>query len=310
MSFLTKIKKGSVDLPPRVILAGPEGIGKSTYGANAPSPLFISAEDGLTGLEHVDRFTPDSYKDLLAFMTEIENAASFAFGTIVIDTADWLERLIQAHICKRDKKANIEEYGYGKGYNLVEPELVAFLQMLDRIRHKHKVGIVILSHVKIKLHSPPGAEPYDRFEMKGHKGFTGILREWPDACLFTVYETFNTKEEGVKKTIGGDRVIHTSWAPGWDAKNRYNLPATIALERERGHSAVLDLIEQHRNKPHAEPSPEELRDKIATLIPLVGKLDEDAQAKLNAFIQNLEKHDTKTLKAGLNRLEELVDNAA
>lgn len=307
MSYLQKIKKGNVDLPPRVVLSGPEGIGKSTFGANAPNPLFLTAEDGLTGLEHVDRFTPENFKEFQGVLTEIEAEQSVSFKTLIIDTADWLERLIHDHCCKRDKQANIESYGYGKGYKIVEPELVSTLAQLDRIRHKHKVSVIILSHVQIKSHTPPGSDPYDRYEMKGHKGFTGILREWPDACLFAVYETFTTKNSGNEKVIGGDRIIHTQWAPGWDAKNRYNLPDPIPLDKDRGYSSLLDLIAEHRGAPQKQPTAEELRDRIRTLAPLAGFEDDEAKARFQAWFDKLESHPIDQLKVGLKSLEEKVN---
>ncbi|HWL53841.1 MAG TPA: ATP-binding protein [Chthoniobacteraceae bacterium] len=308
MSYLSKIKKGVVDLPPRVVLSGPEGIGKSTFGANAPDPLFIAAEDGLTGLEHINRFTPGDYKELVGFLDDIEAAATVAFKTLVLDTADWLERLIQGHCCKRDKKANIEAYGYGKGYNIVLPELVDLLAKLDSIRHKHKIAIIILSHVHIKNHTPPGGDPFDRYEMKGHKHFTGILREWPDACLFAVYETFKTEDsDGHKKVIGGDRIMHTSWAPGWDAKNRYNLPETLPLDKDRGFFAFLEAVDEHRNQPVAEPTEDELRHKIVNLAPLATYKDEEEKQKTINWLATIETQPKDKLKQVLKWLQNLVD---
>lgn len=113
MSILNKIKRGHANLPPRILLAGPEGIGKSTFGSKSPNPLFISAEDGLTGLDHVQRFSP---ANLAEVHTLVDQPEITQFKTLVVDTTDWLERLICSSICARDGKSDIEEYGYGKGY--------------------------------------------------------------------------------------------------------------------------------------------------------------------------------------------------
>ena len=238
-SIMQKIKRGGESLPPRVSLAGPEGIGKSTFGASAPAPLFISQEDGLTGLDHVARVNPDSFADVLALVDELAANGS-DFKTLVIDTVDWLERSIHQYICKRDGKDGVEDYGYGKGYKVAEQELVLLLSKLDNLRARQKMGIILLSHVHIKPFNSPDGESWDRYEMKGHKGVTGILREWPDACLFAVYEVFKTKDKGDnrEKVIGGDRVIHTTWSPGWDAKNRLGLPDTLPLSFEEFDAAV------------------------------------------------------------------------
>jgi len=254
-SILAKIKRGGECLPPRVSLAGPEGIGKSTFGASAPSPLFISQEDGLTGLDHVARVNPETFADVLALVDEI-TANGSEFKTLVIDTMDWLERSIHSYVCQRDGKAAILDYGYGKGYVVAEQELVLLLSKLDALRSRQKMGIVLLSHVHIKTFSSPDGNTWDRYEAKGHKGFTGILREWPDACLFAVYEVFKTKEKGEQreKVIGGDRIIHTQWSPGWDAKNRLGLPETLPLSYDDFDAAVQ------------ENRPDKLREQYVALL--------------------------------------------
>ena len=99
MSILSKIKRGGETLPPRVLLSGPEGIGKSTFGAGAPAPLFISQEDGLTGLDHVARISPETYADVLATIDAL-TADPGEYKTLVIDTTDWLERSIHQFICE------------------------------------------------------------------------------------------------------------------------------------------------------------------------------------------------------------------
>lgn len=233
MSILSKIKRGGETLPPRVLLSGPEGIGKSTFAANAPSPLFISQENGLTGLDQVAHLSPTSFADVLEMVDEL-TANSSEYKTLVLDTMDWLERSIHAFICARDGKQNVEDYGYGKGYKVAEAELVLLLNKLDALRSTQKVGVILLSHVQIKAFTSPEGTQWDRYEMKGHKGFTGILREWPDACLFAVYEVHKMKERGEnrERVIGGDRIIHTSWSPGWDAKNRLGLPEVLPLSYE------------------------------------------------------------------------------
>jgi hypothetical protein len=50
MSFLSRVQRGRITRPPRVIIYGSEGIGKSTFGAEAPRPVFIPTEDGLDGI--------------------------------------------------------------------------------------------------------------------------------------------------------------------------------------------------------------------------------------------------------------------
>ena len=291
MSILSKIKRGGNSLPPRIILSGPEGIGKSTFGASAPNPLFIAQESGLTGLDHVERITPETYADVTGTVQELL-ANDHNYKSLVIDTTDWLERSIHQFICARDKQPGIEGYGFGKGYKIAEQELALLLNKLDLLRERKGMFIILLSHVQIRTFQDPSGETWDRYEMKGHKGFCGILREWPDACLFAVYEVFKQKERGsnVEKTIGGGRIIHTQWSPAWDAKNRLSLPETVGLSWDDFFAAY------EANKP------ETLRSKFLELLS-TSTLSED-QRKLWTKTP-VESLPPDRVKAGIEKLTKL-----
>lgn len=291
MSILTKIKRGGESLPPRVLLSGPEGIGKSTFGAGAPSPLFISQEDGLTGLDHVARISPETYADVTA-MVEALTLDAGEYRTLVLDTTDWLERSIHQFICKRDWKAGVEDYGFGKGYKIAEQELSLLLAKLDTLRQRQKLGIILLSHVQIKTFSAPDGNTWDRYEMKGHKGFTGILREWPDACLFAVYEVYKTKDRGSnnEKVTGGGRVLHTTWSPGWDAKNRLGLSEVMELD----YATFAAEVEANR--------PDKLRAQFLDLLS-TAKLEGEAKAKWEKT--PVEQLPADRIKVGIEKLKQL-----
>lgn len=51
MGMLETIQSGRENRPPRIMIYGSEGVGKSTFGASAPSPIFIQTEDGLGELD-------------------------------------------------------------------------------------------------------------------------------------------------------------------------------------------------------------------------------------------------------------------
>jgi len=295
MSIFDKIKKGDGDLPPRVLLAGPEGIGKSTWASHAPAPLFISSEDGLTGLDHVERITPDNLDDLHVLLDAVGKDSHYK--TIVFDTADWLERLIYTSICTRDGKTDVEAYGYGKGYVVAENELVRILSKLDAIRHSKKIGVVFLSHVQIRTFNDPRGESWDRYEMKGNKKMTGILREWPDACLFAVFEVHKIQQRGSprEKAIGGERVVHTVWSPAWDAKNRLQLPETLPLD----YAAFQEATSSN--------STGSLRLKVRDAFK-AAKLDDAAKKAWDKFMATLESRSADELQTALERLNQKKGN--
>lgn len=290
MSILNQIKRGDANLPLRFVVAGPEGVGKSTLASKTPNPLFVCAEDGLTGLDHIQRFAPANLDELNKLVDELITDPG-DFKTLVVDTTDWLERLICQSVCKRDNKTDIEDYGYGKGYVVMEGELVKLLQKFDLLRQKSRMGIMMLSHVHIRTFNDPRGQSYERFEMKGHKRFTGILREWPDAALFCTYEVFQTKEKGSsrEKTIGGERVMHTTWSPAWDAKNRLNLPEVLPLDWDELAKAIK------------ENSSESLRAKIKSLF-ATAKLDETSKAKWAKWLTGIDGLSADKLKIAIENL--------
>lgn len=289
-NIMERIKRGNGNTPLRFVIAGPEGVGKSTIASKAPNPLFISAEDGLTGLDHVQRFSPNTLTDLHDLLDGLLTDTA-GFKTLVIDTADWLERLIATGICVRDGKSDIEDYGYGKGYVVLEGELVKILKKLDDLRHKG-MTIIILSHVQIRNFVDPRGPAYDRYEMKGHKKVTGLLREWPDACLFAVFEVHKAKVKGTQReqAIGGDRILHTEWSPAWDAKNRLNLPPELPMEWD----AITAAIEANSSSA--------LCKKVQELYK-TAKFKDGEKAKWDAAIKGIESMTADRLKVAIEKLE-------
>lgn len=227
---LGNIKKGTVDKPDRILLYGVEKVGKSTFAADSPNPIFLCAEDGTSQLD-VARF-PEP-KDL----TEASNYLSALtseqhdYLTLVIDTLDWLEPLIHKQVCAEAKKKTIEDFSWGKGHTAAMALWRQFFGALDSLREKRKMRIILLAHSHVRQHQDPTVEsPYDRFELKLHKTASGLCKEWVDAILFAQIETYAVRgDSGKVRGVLGDRVIRTTKATGYDAGNRYGLPDTLPL---------------------------------------------------------------------------------
>ncbi len=294
-TLLSRIKRGNSELPNRILLAGPEGIGKSTFASKAPSPIFICSEDGLTGLEHVQRFVPESVPDLHSFLDDLLLDQN-GFKNVVTDTVDWMERLIHRHLCKIHDATGIEDVmkGFGKGYTAAEEELVKILAKLDQLRLKG-VGSIQLSHVHIRPFNDPAGESWDRYEMKGNKKFTGVLREWNDACLFAVSEVFKTKSKGERRerTIDGGRVMKTVWNPAYDAKNRLNLPESIPFDMDAWANLTAAITEN---------STTTLKARVTSLF-ATAKMDEAKKVQWAKPIAGLDSMTVDRLKAAIEKLE-------
>ena len=51
MSLMQRIHQGRRHSPPRLLIYGTEGIGKSTTASQAPKPIFVPTEDGLDQID-------------------------------------------------------------------------------------------------------------------------------------------------------------------------------------------------------------------------------------------------------------------
>ncbi|QYY34575.1 ATP-binding protein [Ruficoccus sp. ZRK36] len=221
---------GKVSKPQRVVIYGPEGIGKSTLAAAFPEPVFLDTEGGTIHL-NVTRFSqPENWEDILGLITQL-GQRGHNFQTLVIDTVDWLERLLIEHICRKAHKDGIEDFGYGKGYTYLSEEFSRFLQSLEGLRGQG-MHLVMVAHSTIrKFEQPDAGGAYDRYELKLSKQCAPLLKEWCDLLLFVNYFTKVTETDGRKKAVGGkERRIYTAHCAAFDAKNRHGLDDVLPME--------------------------------------------------------------------------------
>ena len=61
---LKSISKGKQQRPKRILLHGVDGVGKATFAAGAPKPIFLGSEEGTNHLD-VSRFPlPETLEDI------------------------------------------------------------------------------------------------------------------------------------------------------------------------------------------------------------------------------------------------------
>jgi hypothetical protein len=231
LSSISKTTRNS--LPPRVIVHGAQKIGKSTFFAGAYNPIFLPLEDGLQGIE------TNSFPLLTSFEQVMEAIDSLTapndFGTVVIDSLDWLEPLVWAHACKVNGWANIEAPGYGKGYIAANDTWRTFFAALNDLRLNYSKAIGLIGHSLVKRFEAPDTEAFDRYELKLQKGALGLAVEWADVIGFAQEEISIKKEkDGFSGTRArgvstGRRVLHVTAKPSYIAGNRYGMPDTIDL---------------------------------------------------------------------------------
>jgi len=241
MAFdLKSIRKNDAIAAPRIMVYGVEGIGKSTFGAGSPNPVYILTEDGLGSLD-VNHFPlATSFQDVMDAIATLYKE-NHAFETVVIDSLDWCEAIIQREI---DAKYDAKDLAYGKGSVIAAERWREILDGLNALRNDKGMAVILIAHTTIKRFDSPEVEPYDRYQPKLQERSNAVVREWCDAVLFANYKTIVKKDDvGFNQTNNrgistGERLLFTSERPAYMAKNRYNMPESIPLSWDAFTQAI------------------------------------------------------------------------
>ncbi len=232
---MPELVKGKIERPLRVVLYGVEGVGKSSFAALAPNPIFISTEDGTSQLDIARLPLVQDWNSLLN-QVAILLKEPHEFQTLVLDSLDWAERLCIDHICQQKQLNTITDLPYGNGYLEVLKQFERLQRGLDAL-YKSGMHIILIAHAQIKTFNNPESENYDRYQLKMIEKVSSLFKQWCDCLLFANFETFvNATGEGFNKRhiaqSFGKRVLYTEHRAAFDAKNRYQLPHTMNLNTD------------------------------------------------------------------------------
>lgn len=236
MGIMDNIQTGRENRPPRLLIYGNEGTGKSSMGASAPNPIFIQTEDGLGEIDTAKFPLAKNEDDVTKALTALLNE-EHDFRTVVLDSADWLERLIWDAVCAEFGVRSIEKAdgGFGKGYVHALTHWRKVVNLLQELRDRRNMIVIIIAHSKVERFEDPENSAYDRYTPRLHKSATSLLSEWVDAVLFASMKFRVTKDAGDRSIAapiganGGERILRTIGSPACIAKNRFNLPLEIPL---------------------------------------------------------------------------------
>lgn len=242
------ITHGIVERPARAILAGVEKIGKSTFAAGAPSPIFlpIRGEEGIDALD-VARFPVIETFEMLQNALETLATEEHDYQTVVIDSLSTLEPLIWDYTCQQNNVSSVEAMGFGKGYVEAVKCWRDVMAALDYLRAEKKMGCILIAHVAIKTFSEPDGGTYDSYELDINKKAVSALLRWSDAVLFANCKTFvKTEKTGMKEVKKGvmktERVLFTQKRPAHPGGGRGQL-GQLPYELELSYAAWRAAIE-------------------------------------------------------------------
>lgn len=281
------ITRGHKKTAIKVGLYGTEGVGKTTFTSKFPGVVFIDTE-GSTSHMDVARFDqPKTFQDMLNQVQYVIDNPD-GFGTVAIDTMDWLERLVFAAVCEKKKIDSIEDIAYGKGYVLAKDKVKELLALLDQVVAKG-INVVLVCHSIIKkFELPDEMGSYDRYMLKlNEKNIAPLIKEWVDMLLFVNYRTDIVKtSDGKTKGKGGQkRIMYATHNACWDAKNRFGLPDEMPFEFEQiAHlfseaPAVAEVHVAEPEKQPIQPPPKAVEVTTGGTVPGIGATTKKKEAK-------------------------------
>jgi len=250
---LKQIKKTTGLKAPFIVCYGTSGVGKTTFAAGAPSPVFIQTEQGEGNLE-LDSFIDADGKTLATSIDAVVGIIDMlirekhGYQTLVVDSLDHLEPLIHDKVCAENNKTSIEKFDYGKGFTMSLDHFRVFLRKCSELRTEKKMAIILIAHHHIKRFESPEHESIDRYDIKLHAKASGLIQESVDAVLFAKHKTAIKKEDkgfGQTRARGvhtGERVLVTAETPSCVAKNRYGLPQEIDLSWSAFQAALTEQL--------------------------------------------------------------------
>jgi hypothetical protein len=228
MAFdLKSISKTKRLRAPKIVIAGPGKIGKTNFAAAAPGAVGILTEDGADAVD-AQAFPLTNSLDQVyqAIGTLLKD--DHDFQTVFIDSLDWLEPLVHAHVCEASKWDNIEKPGYGKGYVAAAEEWRNLLAGLEALRAKRNMAVILIAHDKIKRFESPLHDGYDQYVLKLHDRAAALVMEWADVIGWANYKVTTVESDSgfnkeVKARTTGQRILHVEPHPAHMAGNRFGL---------------------------------------------------------------------------------------
>lgn len=246
-----KINTGMRPAPRRILLYGTAGVGKSSWAAQAKQAIFLNVEDGLYDIDCASTDPLRSYQEVIDAINWL-TSEEHDYRTVIVDTLDWVEKLIFKDIADSAHKESIADIDFNKGYERAEPKWRVFLQFLDHLRATRQMSIILLAHSRVQKFADPVVGTYDRhvpdlYVNNRGEGPINTIMEWCDEILFASFRTF-TKTDGKgfnerKIAIGGkERYIRTSESASCIAKNRIGLPEELEMDFEAYASIVRERL--------------------------------------------------------------------
>ena len=281
---LSSLNKVTASTSPRVLVYGPEGIGKTTLSSEFPNPVFIQIEDGTPGDIELTSFGKiATYSGVIEALFALASE-DHEYKTVVIDSITAMQDLVYAETCRRGDDegktyARLEDMPFGKGYIYAMAVWSELLSALRELRDERGMGYVLIAHSIVAPFKDPETSAYDQYQIAIHASnkpksdHRGLIQREMDAIILMKKNVvvrgddkagIAAKKEAstvrTRATGGEATIMHTVGKPAFTAKNRYGMPAQIRFDKGKGYEALAQYFPQAGklsvNEDHETPSEE------------------------------------------------------
>lgn len=259
---LKDLKRVKSVLPPRTLIYGPPGLGKTTLASEFPNTVFLQTEQGENSTSEIDTFgLLTSYNDVIDALSSLYNE-DHNFKNIAVDSLDKLEPLIWAATCEANKWEHMESPGYGKGYLAADVFWRDFIEGLNALRRERGMTITLLAHSEVNRFDDPRTASYSRFDIRLHKRALSIVEDEMDLICFINQEATIKEEKQAfdkKRTHaegGIQRWIYVEGRPAMNAKNRYGMTGKMPFIKGQGYAQLAKYFPHVNGGQQPEPEAE------------------------------------------------------
>lgn len=194
---LASLKGTGSITPPKIMIYGTPGSGKSTFAARAKNVdkiLFLDLENGHSAIkkELGSRYNGAHISDFGTFHSVLNSlqARPHDYRFLVIDTVDWLETIVHNEVCRKYGARSIYDgsnqmTNYNKGPGLAKKELDDILAKLDLLITSRGICVILLAHAQISKSESLEDGIEKIYSIKTMDRLTSkLFTEWPDIIAF------------------------------------------------------------------------------------------------------------------------------
>lgn len=258
-------------------IAAVEGFGKSTTMAKLPGAYMLDVDEGSFGLDVPCIEFDGTFAGLLMVLQELKSGKGpNDMQTLCIDTSDKLVSVLTADLCARNKWANMEEFDYGKCWNVFKPEWEKLWDVL-KTDIARGCGIDVFTSVHIDgnktFTEKTTAKTWNRWAMRMPPKCAATVLEATDLYVTGIYDVITeTKgKERSKVTIAIDetRMIYTEHSSAWDGKCRafVTMPDGSPMKKKMTLDAfqknLSGIIAASTDKSTPKPTPKSVSTSVA-----------------------------------------------